>query len=200
MKFSVYIACPSVFYMGMGLRLVALRAARAPALQNLQPKSFTSIERTSSRVQHCDKTRRAFDKTKEISGLFFNVFSLAPSTLIRFKTKTELFCSGYGYRPHYNAENALQSGAIWKRRFWKRWFLVWTEKMMLSENGDVIKIDTTGRQTTRPRVSKMADWRYHVVSISHQFRRPICYLSMCTEITKSFSKRIQRCSVDGRKR
>ena len=25
----------------------------------------------------------------------------APSTL----TKTELFCSGYGYRPHYNAEN-----------------------------------------------------------------------------------------------
>ena len=29
----------------------------------------------------------------------------APSTLIRFKTKTELFCSGYGYRPHHNAEN-----------------------------------------------------------------------------------------------
>ena len=29
----------------------------------------------------------------------------APSTLIRFQTKTELFCSGYGYRPHYNAEN-----------------------------------------------------------------------------------------------
>ena len=30
--------------------------------------------------------------------------SEAPSTLIRFQTKTELFCSGYGYRPHYNAE------------------------------------------------------------------------------------------------
>ena len=29
----------------------------------------------------------------------------APSTLIRFQTKKELFCSGYGYRPHYNAEN-----------------------------------------------------------------------------------------------
>ena len=29
----------------------------------------------------------------------------ASSTLIRFQTKTELFCSGYGYRPHYNAEN-----------------------------------------------------------------------------------------------
>ena len=46
----------------------------------------------------------------------------APSTLIRFETKTELFCSGYGYRSHYNPENdhrktepfenALQSGAI----------------------------------------------------------------------------------------
>ena len=29
----------------------------------------------------------------------------APSTLIRFQTKTELFCSAYGYRPHYNAES-----------------------------------------------------------------------------------------------
>ena len=69
------------------------------------------------------------------------------------KTKTELFCSGFGYRPHYNAENDH-----WKRShsktlsrveriendaFWKRWFLV--EKTMLSENGGIIKIDTTGR-------------------------------------------------------
>ena len=37
---------------------------------------------------------------------------------------------------------------------------------MLSENGDVIKIDTTGHQTTRPLVSKMSDRRYHVASIS----------------------------------
>ena len=36
---------------------------------------------------------------------------------------------------------------------------------MLSENGDVVKIDTTGRQTTRPRVSKMADRPYHVASL-----------------------------------
>ena len=50
-------------------------------------------------------------------------FSLTqtPSTLHRFQTKTILFCSGYGYRPHYNGpktdrfENALQSGTIWKR-------------------------------------------------------------------------------------
>ena len=27
------------------------------------------------------------------------------ATLIRFQTKTELFCSGYGYRPQYNAED-----------------------------------------------------------------------------------------------
>ena len=36
---------------------------------------------------------------------------------------------------------------------------------MLSENGDVFKIDTTERQTTRPSVSKMADRRYHVASL-----------------------------------
>ena len=29
----------------------------------------------------------------------------APFTLIRFETKTELFCSGYGYCPYYNTEN-----------------------------------------------------------------------------------------------
>ena len=33
--------------------------------------------------------------------------SKAPSTLIRFQTKTELFCSGYSYRPHYNVENRV---------------------------------------------------------------------------------------------
>ena len=88
----------------------------------------------------------------------------APDTAIVHTTspKTEPF------------ENALQlSGAIWKHTFWKRCFLVWTEKTMLSENGDVIKIDTTGRQTTRPWVSKMADRRCHVASISRQFRGPI---------------------------
>ena len=82
--------------------------------------------------------------------------------------------------PHYNAENDHR-----KRRhsktlsrverfendaFWKRCFVVWTEKTMLSENDDVIKIDTTGRQTTRPWISKMAGRRYHMASISRQFR------------------------------
>ena len=100
----------------------------------------------------------------------------APSTLIRFQTKTELFCSGYGYRPHYNAENDHRKRSHSKTlsrverfendAFWKRCFLVWTVKTMLSENGDVIK-------TTRPWVSKMADRRYHVASTSRQFRRSI---------------------------
>ena len=105
----------------------------------------------------------------------------APSTLIRFQAKAQLFCSRYGYCPHYNAENDHRKMSHAKtlsrvERFENavfQCFLVWTVKTMLSENGDVIKIDTTRRQTTRPSVSKMADRRYHVASISRQFRGPI---------------------------
>ena len=51
----------------------------------------------------------------------------ATSTLIRFQTETELFCSGYSYRPHYNAKNA-ENGAIRKRS------LEWSDlKTMLFE-------------------------------------------------------------------
>ena len=99
----------------------------------------------------------------------------APSRLIRFQTKTELFCSEYGYRPHYNAENDHRKRSHSKTlsrverfendAFWKRCFLAWTEKTRLSENGDVIKIDTTGRQTTRSWVSKTADRRSYVPSL-----------------------------------
>ena len=74
-------------------------------------------------------------------------------------------------------ENALKVERFENDAFWKRCFLLWTEKTMLSENGDVIKIDTTGRQTTRPWVSKMADRRYHVVSISRQIRGPIYWIA-----------------------
>ena len=102
------------------------------------------------------------------------IHNKTPSAIIRFQTKTGLFC----YRPHYHAENYHWKRAIRKRSpewsdlktmlFWKRCFLVGTEETMLSENGD-----TTGRQTTRPWLSKMADRRYHVASISRQFRGPI---------------------------
>ena len=71
-------------------------------------------------------------------------------------------------------ENALHSGAIWKRCFLKCCFLVWTVKTMLSENGDVIK-------TTQPWVSKMADRRYHVASISRQFRGADILKCACVE-------------------
>ena len=63
--------------------------------------------------------------------------------------KTELFCSGYGYRPRYNAENDHRKRSHSKTLsrverfendvFWKRCFLVWTKKTMPSEKGDVIK-------------------------------------------------------------
>ena len=86
-------------------------------------------------------------------------FSKAPSTLIRFQTKKELLCSGYGYRPYYNVENDHRKRShsetlsrverFENDAFLKPCFLVWTEKTMLSENGDVINIDTTRRQTTR---------------------------------------------------
>jgi len=84
----------------------------------------------------------------------------APSTLIRFQTKTELFCSGYGYRSHYNAENDHRKRSHSRMlsrverfendAFLKRCFLVWKVKTMLSENGDVIHMDPTGRQPTGP--------------------------------------------------
>ena len=79
---------------------------------------------------------------------------------------------------------------------------------MLSGNGDVIKIDTTGRQTTWPWVSKMANRRYHVASIFRanfagryiEMRMRRVFLSVHAEGLKAFSKLIRRCSVDGRKR
>ena len=91
--------------------------------------------------------------------------------------------------------------------FWNRCFLVWTEKTMLSENVGVNKMDTTGSQTTLPWLSKMADRRSHVASISRNFagryikiRMRRVHMSIRTEGMKAFSKRIRRCSVDGRKR
>ena len=68
---------------------------------------------------------------------------------------------------------------------------------MLSENGVVIKIDTTGRQTTRPRVSKMADRRYHVakqlrfrlkrISVVGALKNPVPFLCKTLLIVCSFA-------------
>ena len=91
------------------------------------------------------------------------------------RLETILFCSGYDYRPHYNAENdqrkwinskmlsgvkRFDNGTLWKRCFhsvdgkndaiWKRW---------RHHN------NMTGLQTTQPCVSKMADRRFQLVSL-----------------------------------
>ena len=135
-----------------------------------------------------------------ICGLFWGSFPVsgsfcgavqAPSTLIRFQTHTAIV---HATTPKTITEN----GAIRKRS------LVWTEKTMLSENGVFIKIDTTGRKTTRPWVSKMLDRRYHVAAISHQFRGPIYWNAHASSSFehahwgyKGVFKTDRRCSVDG---
>ena len=105
-------------------------------------------------------------------------------------------------------ENALQSGAIWKRCFLK------TLISSVDRENDAIrkqwrhqlKIDTTGRETTRLWVSKMADRRYHL-QLHANFVGG--YIEVCvrrvhlwkrTKSITAFSKRIRRCNVDGRKR
>ena len=142
-----------------------------------------------------------------------------PFTLIRFQTKAELFCSVYGYRPHYNAENVHRSGAIWKRCFFKTLFS--------SEDGENNAIWKRWRHQpgARPLDREYPKWRTNAIpceSISRQFRGPIYLnahasssLNMCmrrvhwtcacvefiyTEGIRVFSKRIRRCSVDGWKR
>ena len=135
--------------------------------------------------------------------------SMAPSTLIRFQTKTELFCSGYGYRPHYNAENdhkktepfenALQSGAIWKRCFLKALF-----SSVEGENDAVWK-----RWRHQNRHDRAPD--HSTVNIQNGGQTLPCgfnfagrYIEMRMRRVhfgiKAFSKRIRRCRVDGRKR
>ena len=148
---------------------------------------------------------------------FLHRFIKVPSTLIRFQTKTELFCSGYGYRPHYNAQNDH-----WKRShsktlsrveriesdaFWKCCFLVWTEKTMLSENGDVIK----NRHDRAPDHSTVSNggqtlpcgFNFAPISLADILKCAcveLIWVCAHTEGIKAFSKRIRRCSVDGRKR
>ena len=103
------------------------------------------------------------------------------STLHRFQTKTILFCSGYGYRPHYNAENDQRKRIVWKthsrvERFenstickrcfpsldgkndatWKRW---------RHHN------NTTWLQTIQPWVSKIADRRLTLLRLPFDWKK-----------------------------
>ena len=72
---------------------------------------------------------------------------------------------------------------------------------MLSENGDVIKIDTTGRQTTPALTTQnggqMLPFGFNFADRYIEMRMRRVHLSMPTVGIKAFSKRIRRCSVDG---
>ena len=122
----------------------------------------------------------------------------APSTLIRFQMKTELFCSRYGYRPHYNAENDHRKRSHSKtlsrverfenNAFLKRCFLVWTVKTMLSENDDVIKMPNHSTVSIQ-NGGQALPCGFNFAPISH------AHLGY-----NSVFKQIRRCSVDSRKR
>ena len=129
----------------------------------------------------------------------------APSTLIRFQTKTELFSSVYGYRPHYNAENDHQKRSHSKslsrvERFENDAFLETLFSIVDGEN-DVI--------WQRWRHQKRHDQapNHSTVSIQNDRQALPCsfnfagryiemrmcrdYLSMRTESIKAFSKRYE---------
>ena len=104
---------------------------------NLHPSTLCQIkpcESCYSTLLNLELSTTHFQKTE------------APSTLIRFQTKRELFCSRYGDCAHNNAESDHRKRSQSKTRsrverfendaFLKRCVLVWTEKTMLSENGE----------------------------------------------------------------
>ena len=123
----------------------------------------------------------------------------APSTLIRFQTKTELFWSGYGYlhtttpkRSHSKTLSRVER--IENDAFRKRCFLVWTEKTMLSQNGDVNREYPKWRTDA----TMWLQFRTNFVGRYIKMRMRRVHLGIRTEGIKAFSKRIRRCSVNGR--
>ena len=68
---------------------------------------------------------------------------------------------------------------------------------MLSENGEVIKIDTT---VTIQNGGQTLPYRFNFAGRYIEMHMHRVHLSMRIEGIKAFSKRIRRCSVDGRKR
>ena len=111
----------------------------------------------------------------------------ATSTLIRFQTKTELFCSGYGYRPTLQRqkrspktepfENALQSGAIWKRCFlktlfssvdgendaiWRRWCHQNHSTVRIQNGGQALPCSFNFAPITQADILKMRMLRVHL--------------------------------------
>ena len=123
------------------------------------------------------------------------------------------FCSGYGYRPHYNAENDHRKWSHSKTlsrverfendAFRKRCFLVWTVKTMLSEK----RWRHQNRQDQAPDHSTVSIQNggqtlpcgFNFVGRYIEMHMRRVHLSMRTDGIKAFSKWIRRCSVDGRK-
>ena len=78
---------------------------------------------------------------------------------------------------------------------------------MLSENGNVIKIDTAGRQTLgreypkwRTDAAMWLQFRANFAGRYFEMRMRQVRLSVRTEVLKAFARRIRCCSVGGRKR
>ena len=80
--------------------------------------------------------------------------------------------------------------------FWKRCFLVWTKKTMLSENGDVIKINTTGASPLdrdypkwRTDATMWLQFRFNFAGQYIEMRMRQVHLNVRAEGLKAFSNR-----------
>ena len=141
----------------------------------------------------------------------------APSTLIRFQTKTELFCSGYGYRPLYNAENDHRKrnhsktlsrvDRIENDAFENAVFQCGRRKRCYQKQA---RHQKQARPGARPLDREYPKWRTdatmwlqfraNFASRYIEMRMRRVHLSMRNESIKAFSKQIRCCSVGGRKR
>ena len=122
----------------------------------LQPATNVFV---ASQVDHARWKTRNIDENLQRNNVARQVegFCISYFAALRSRPCWSVFKRKRGC---FAPDTAIVHATTPKRRHWKRCFLVWMEKTMLSENGD-----TTGRQTTRPWVSKMADRRYHVASL-----------------------------------
>ena len=120
-------SCVNLFSRPIGLKTCSgqtcTNAFNSKSSLRKQPSFFAPGPSSAKKIQkfsHCDSRSSKYVEVIHFTLLFcrgwqrnvprfkthvHNGFAKAPSTLIRFQTKTELFCSGYSYRPHYNAQN-----------------------------------------------------------------------------------------------
>ena len=105
-------------------------------------------------------------------------------------------------------ENALQSGAIWKRCFLKTLFssvdgendAIWKRSRHQNRHDRAPDRSTLSIPNGGQTLTKNQEWRQFHVPKYIEMRMRRVHLSIRTECIKAFSKLIWRCSVDGRKR